>query len=52
MVRRFLIAMFSDRLWSVHKLYATTASGNIPSRRSLEGLGFHLDGIMREQLLV
>ena len=48
MVRRFLSAMFSDRVWYLHKLYATTASGNIPSLRILAGLGFHLDGIMRE----
>ncbi|NMP23686.1 GNAT family N-acetyltransferase [Sulfobacillus harzensis] len=48
MVRRFLSVMFSDGIWRLHKLYATTASGNIPSIRLLEGLGFHLDGIMRE----
>lgn len=48
MVRRFLITMFADSVWPVHKLYATTASGNVPSIRLLEGLGFHLDGTMRE----
>lgn len=48
MVRCFLSAMFSDRVWPLHKLYATTSSGNIPSIRLLEALGFHLDGIMRE----
>lgn len=48
MGRRFVSAMFSDTVWPLHKLYATTASGNIPSIRLLEGLGFHLDGIMRE----
>ncbi len=48
MVHRFLAKMFADRIWPLHKLYATTASGNIPSIRLLEGLGFHLDGVMRE----
>ncbi len=48
MVQRFLTKMFADNVWLLHKLYATTASGNVPSIRVLEGLGFHLDGVMRE----
>lgn len=48
MVRQFLSVMFADNVRPLHKLYATTAAGNIPSIRLLEGLGFHLDGIMRE----
>lgn len=48
MVQHFLTKMFSDNIWRLHKLYATTASGNIPSVRLLEGLGFHLDGVNRE----
>lgn len=48
MVQRFLLKMFADSAWPLHKLYATTASGNVPSIRLLEGFGFHLDGIMRE----
>lgn len=48
MVQRFLSMMFADPVWPLYKLYATTASGNLPSIRLLEGLGFHLDGVMRE----
>ncbi len=48
MVQRFLFLMFSDGIWQPNKLYATTASGNTPSIRLLEGLGFHLDGVMRD----
>lgn len=48
MVATFLSYMFSDPVWSLNKLYATTASGNQPSVRLLQHLGFHLDGVMRE----
>lgn len=48
MVHKFLDVMFSDRDWPLHKLYATTASGNEPSIHLLEGLGFQLDGTMRD----
>lgn len=48
MVQRFLTKMFADNVWLLHKLYATTAAGNVPSIRLLEGLGFHLDGILCE----
>ena len=48
LVKTFLNVMFQDNSWQLNKLYATTASGNIPSVKLLERLGFHLDGIMRE----
>ena len=48
MVQDFLRTMFSDGVWSLHKLYATTASGNTASIRLLEGFRFHLDGTARE----
>lgn len=48
MLQRFVSFMFSDSIWPLNKLQATTASGNIPSTRLLQGLGFHLDGVMRE----
>ncbi|WAH43925.1 GNAT family N-acetyltransferase [Alicyclobacillus fastidiosus] len=52
MVSRFLNLMFKDPEWGLHKLYATTASGNIPSIKLLKGMGFHLDGIMREHYFI
>jgi RimJ/RimL family protein N-acetyltransferase len=48
MVQRFLTIMFQDLEWGLHKLYATTASGNIPSIQLLKQFGFHLDGTIRE----
>ena len=48
LVKAFLNAMFQDDVWQLNKLYATTASGNIPSVTLLERLGFHLDGVIRE----
>ncbi|WP_053959334.1 GNAT family N-acetyltransferase [Sulfobacillus thermosulfidooxidans] len=48
MVAKFLSCMFSDPVWSLNKLYATTASGNQPSVRLLQSLGFHFEGVMRE----
>ncbi len=37
MVQQFLTVMFADAEWSLNKLYATTASGNVASIRLLEG---------------
>ncbi len=48
MLTAFVSAMFQDEVWDVHKLYATTASGNVPSVRLLKSLGLHLDGVIRE----
>lgn len=48
LVRKFLNMLFQDTEWQLNKLYATTASGNVPSTRLLQGLGFHLDGTIRE----
>jgi RimJ/RimL family protein N-acetyltransferase len=48
MVQTFLNVMFRDSEWELHKLYATTASGNVPSTTLLKRLGFHLDGIIRD----
>lgn len=48
LVKAFLNVMFQDDVWQLNKLYATTASGNIPSVTLLECLGFHLDGVIRE----
>lgn len=42
-----------DMCWlisSPRKLCATTASGNVPSICLLEGVGFHLDGVIRKQV--
>lgn len=47
-VKTFLNVMFQDNSWQLNKLYATTASGNLPSVKLLKRLGFHLDGVMRE----
>jgi RimJ/RimL family protein N-acetyltransferase len=48
LVQKFLKEMFQDTEWKLNKLYATTASGNAPSTRLLQSLGFHLDGTIRE----
>jgi ribosomal-protein-alanine N-acetyltransferase len=48
MVAAFLAAAFADRTWPCDKVCATTAEGNVASRRLLERLNFHLDGRMRE----
>lgn len=48
MLQQFLHSMFQDKTLNLHKLYATTASGNKPSIGILEGLNFKLDGRLRE----
>jgi RimJ/RimL family protein N-acetyltransferase len=48
MMQLFMKTMFNDPLWPIHKLYATTASGNSPSVKLLKISGFHLDGCIRE----
>lgn len=48
----FLNAAFSDESLALHKLYATTSSGNAASNRLLQKFGFHLDGRLREHYWV
>lgn len=48
MLQMFLDRMFNDPEMIISKMYATTASGNLPSVKLLKRLGFHLDGIIRE----
>ena len=48
MVSMFLECMFDDAELKLHKLYATTASGNIGSIKLLDGFGFQLDGKLRD----
>ncbi len=48
MIRQFIQLMFNDNSLELHKLYATTASGNKPSVKILEDLSFKLDGRLRD----
>ena len=48
MVKLFLKHIFSNKELNIHKIYATTASGNNASIRLLESFGFHLDGKLRD----
>lgn len=48
MARLFLSEVFRDEFLALNKLIATTSSGNLPSLRLLEKVGFHLDGRQRE----
>jgi Acetyltransferases, including N-acetylases of ribosomal proteins len=48
MLQNFLNTVFSDEALCLNKLYATTASNNIPSVSLLKRHGFTLDGRMRE----
>lgn len=48
MARLFIERVFGDEEARVNKVYATTSARNVPSIRTLEGLGFRLDGRNRE----
>jgi len=48
LARLFVERVFGDGEAGVNKLYATTSAENAPSIRTLEGLGFRLDGRNRE----
>ncbi|MGD9678522.1 MAG: GNAT family N-acetyltransferase [Vulcanibacillus sp.] len=48
MVELFLDYMFNESILKIHKLYATTSSANSSSIKLLEGLGFNLDGRLRD----
>ncbi len=48
MARLFVERVFGDAEAGVNKVYATTSAENAPSIRTLEGLGFRLDGRNRE----
>lgn len=48
MLTKFLSASFLDQTLTLHKVYATTSAGNLPSMKLLEKFGFHLDGRNRE----
>jgi RimJ/RimL family protein N-acetyltransferase len=52
MMELFLKEAFTDESLALHKLYATTSAGNIPSNRLLQKFGFHLDGRLREHYWV
>lgn len=52
MMELFLKAAFSDETLALHKLFATTSSGNAASNRLLQKFGFHLDGRLREHFFV
>jgi len=45
---QFIKLSFEDSDYNLNKLYATTASNNIPSIKLLEKFGFRLDGKLRE----
>jgi len=45
---KFIPIAFSDKNYNLNKLYATTASNNIPSIKLLEKYKFKLDGKLRE----
>lgn len=48
MLKQFINITFADEEYNLNKLYATTASNNIPSMRLLEKLGLNLEGRLRE----
>lgn len=48
MTSAFLEKVFSNTDLDLHKVYATTASGNKPSQKILNFFGFKLDGVMRD----
>ena len=52
MLELFLKKAFADKTLALHKLYATTSSGNAASNRLLQKFGFHLDGRLREHYWV
>lgn len=52
MMELFLKEAFGDEMLALHKLYATTSSGNAASNRLLQKFGFHLDGRLREHFFV
>ena len=45
---QFINMSFADNDYKLNKLYATTASNNIPSIKLLEKYGFRIDGRLRE----
>jgi len=47
-LEQFINISFADNDYKLNKLYATTASNNIPSIKMLERYGFTLDGRLRE----
>ena len=49
LLKLFLSTAFSeDYFWEINKVYGETCEINIGSKKLFESLGFHLDGIMRE----
>ena len=52
MMKLFLKKAFADETLALHKLYATTSSGNAASNGLLQKFGFHLDGRLREHFFV
>ncbi|MFA6941168.1 MAG: GNAT family protein [Clostridiaceae bacterium] len=48
MINLFLAESFKDESLNLNKIYATTASNNIPSIKVLEKAGFKLEGRLRE----
>jgi len=47
-LEQFINISFDDNDYNLNKLYATTASNNIPSIKLLERYGFKMDGRLRE----
>ncbi len=47
-LRKFINISFDGNDYNLNKLYATTASSNIPSMKLLEKHGFKVDGRLRE----
>lgn len=52
MMELFLREAFADEKLHLHKLYATTSSGNAASNHLLKKFGFHIDGRLREHFWV
>lgn len=48
MLAKFMEFTFNDSSLNLNKIYATTASNNIPSIKLLEKFSFNLDGRLRE----
>ena len=52
LLKKFIKVVFSNEEYDLNKIYATTASNNIPSIKLLEKNGFSLDGTMREHYFI
>ncbi|MBK5242808.1 GNAT family protein [Clostridium sp.] len=48
MLTQFIKKSFTDAIFNLNKIYATTSSSNIPSIKLLEKFDFKLDGRLRE----